>query len=764
MRNLIIVESPTKARTLSKFLGNDYQIQATMGHVRDLPAKRLGIEIRGKDSKKQRSEDEKTQISQEKEIYGSQSYEFIPDYQVIPGRKKTIIELKKLASTSDKIILATDPDREGEAIAFHISELLKSTTSSTGTTGITGKKARGTRDTFVASGTFQRIVFHEITQSAIKEALLHPKTIDMQLVDSQQARRVLDRLVGYKLSPLLWNKLGMRWLSAGRVQSVAVRLIVEREREILAFIPVEYWMIEVELTSVQRLASSVQEDKESASFIARLVEIDAKKAEIGNKDTADKIVNDLKQANYKVDNVETKEVRRFPSPPFTTSSLQQAAVNRFGWSAKRTMRTAQNLYEEGFITYHRTDSTNIAGEATKMVRNYIYNVFGKDFLPVNPKFYKTKSRVAQEAHEAIRPTHIKVLAPSDVRIMSEQKRSTDTVSPLPENLGRDSELLYSLIWKRFVACQMNEAAFDHTSISIKAQRYTDGLTAVSHSIYILKTTGQIMKFAGWLTVYGESRIKNPVRQAQGRQELGNKNNNGEDSQFDREGTNKYLPKLTVGESLQYLNIFPLQKFTEPPPRYNEASLIKTLEEKGIGRPSTYAPIISTIQDRKYVEKIERKFKPTDLGFAVTDFLVRHFPDIFDVSFTARMEEELDEIANGKLKWMGVINDFYNPFNSKLESVFQQADRVKLDLGTSDEKCPRCGSPLAVRLSKYGKFLACSAFPDCKFTKNILEKAGIPCPRCGGDIIVKKTRHGKQFYGCSNYPRCSAAFWKKEEIK
>ncbi|MBI3379432.1 type I DNA topoisomerase [Candidatus Gottesmanbacteria bacterium] len=684
MPSLVIVESPTKAKTLSRYLGTEYRIEATMGHIRDLPEKKLGIEIKPASIRG----DESTRGGQ------TTKYKFIPDYQSIPSRKEKISELKKLADGAE-VILATDPDREGEAIAYHIGQVL-------------GKKSA-----------LKRIVFHEITESAIKHALASPRELDMQLVDAQQARRILDRLVGYKLSPVLWNKLGKRWLSAGRVQSVAVRLIVEREREILAFKAVEYWVIDVQLQKTQ--------NETGENIIARLEKINSKKAEVVNKEQADKIVDDLKQFPYKISNIEVKESRRYPTPPFTTSTLQQAAANRFGWTAKRTMRTAQNLYEEGHISYHRTDSTNLSSEAIKMVRDYIYNVYGKNYLPQAPKFYKTKSKVAQEAHEAIRPTVIQEITNYKLQITNK--------------LGRDPGMLYDLIWKKFVACQMNEAVVEQTNVEILAKSIkSESVGEVSTNVesedsktYLLKSQGERMKFDGWIVLYGEK-------------------------------LEKELPPLVQGEDLNFINILPQQKFTEPPARYTEATIIKALEEKGIGRPSTYAPIISTIQDRKYVEKIERKFKPTDLGFAVNDFLIKYFPDVFDIGFTARMEDELDEIANGKMEWNDVIGDFYAPFKLKIDDVMKVADRVKVDLGTTDEKCPECGSVLVYRLSKFGKFLACSNYPTCKFTKNVIEKAGIPCPRCKGDIVVKKTRRGKQFYGCSNYPQCTFAAWKKEDIK
>ncbi|MCL4339347.1 type I DNA topoisomerase [Patescibacteria group bacterium] len=701
MSELIIVESPTKAHTLSRFLGSNYKIEATMGHVRDLPEKELGIKI----------------ASQKKEGENS-SYDFHPEYQLIMRRRDRVKEIRRLAAKSEKITLATDPDREGEAIAYHIYYLLSKNVK-----------------THIPEDRFCRIVFHEITEGAIKRALSAPQKINMQLVDAQQARRVLDRLVGYKLSPLLWSKIGKRWLSAGRVQSVAVRLIVEREREIEAFKPQEYWVVEVELAKT---------DGSKKSFLARLASIDGKKWEWQSKEQTELAVSGLKNADFKVAKVEEKELRRYPSPPFTTSTLQQTAANRFGWSAKRTMKTAQTLYEEGYITYHRTDSTNLSQDAINMARDFVKNALGKPYLPDTPKFYKTKSKVAQEAHEAIRPTNIKVVGTHDLQRSISWSKDTASygLKSIDVSLGRDADLLYSLVWRRFSACQINEAVFSHTDADIEAvgKISPDGQLVQ----YQLKTSGEKMKFDGWLVLY-------------------NKYQNTEES-TDEEENEKELPPLTDGERLNLSQVLPQQKFTQPPARYNEASLIKLLEEKGIGRPSTYAPIISTIQDRKYVEKIEKRFHPTDLGKTVNDFLVKYFPDIFDIGFTARMEDELDNIANGQMQWQRIISGFYGPFIDKIDKVFKEAEKVKMDLGTTDQKCPKCGNPLVIRLSKYGRFYACSTFPACDYTNNILETVGIKCPRCGSEMIVRKTRRGKQFYGCSSYPKCTFAAWKKEDIK
>lgn len=638
-KTLIIVESPTKARTLSRFLGEEYKIDATYGHLRDLPKRKIGVDT---------------------------EHDFAPSYVVAKDKKAKVDELKKEAKEASKTFLATDPDREGEAIAWHLTKII----------GLKG----GSEQSKI------RIEFHEITESAIKEALAHPREIDMKLVDSQQARRILDRLVGYKLSPLLWNKV-RKGLSAGRVQSVAVRLIVEREREIKDFKAQEYWEIEAEFKE---------------GFKAKLV-----KVEIKNKEEAGRIVNELKDANYEVKNIETKEVRKWPYPPFSTSGMQQAAGNRFGWSAKKTMQMAQGLYEEGLITYMRTDSFNLAPEAIGQARDYIKNKFGDQYVPLEPKYYKTKSRVAQEAHEAIRPTDI--------------YRETEEVEGV---LGRDASRLYDLIRKRMLACQMNEAVYDQKTVDVLAKEY------------LFRATGSKLKFDGWKKIYDE---------------------NGEENEIN-------IPDLTVGQILNLLNLIPSQHFTEPPARYTEASLIKAMEEKGIGRPSTYAPTISTIQDRQYVEKEEKKLIPTELGFAVNDFLMKNFSDIVDYGFTAQMEEELDDVANGARDWKPVVADFYKPFEEKLKGVYETAERVKIEVETTDEKCEKCGANMVVRIGKFGKFLACSTFPKCDYTKNLLKTVGIACPKCGGDVIQRKTRRGKTFYGCSNYPKCDFASWNKPKVE
>jgi len=670
---LIVVESPTKAKTLGNFLGKDYEVVSTMGHIRDLPEKKLGIEI-------------KKQLK-------SGKYEFIPEYVLVPKKKETIDKLKKAAEKAEKIFLATDPDREGEAIAWHAAQIL-------GENGNLKNVAR--------------ITFHEITKSAIEKSLSNPGEINLNLVDAQQARRVLDRLVGYKLSPLLWRKI-RRGLSAGRVQSVAVRLIVDRERKIEKFIPEEYWEIFAEL---RRHLGGLKED--APTFLAKLAKINGRVAKIENESQAKEIVGELEKANFEVYEVEKKEVFQNPVPPFTTSTLQQKAVQRLGFSSKRTMNLAQSLYEKGLITYHRTDSLNLAAEAIKQIRAYIQKDFGQKYLPEKPIFYKTKSKVAQEAHEAIRPTDITKL-PSGLKIDRQ-----------------DEWRLYDLIWKRALTCQMASAVWDQTKVDVQAVGVKN--------LYNLAAEGKVIKFDGWLVVY-------QGKMAEEEKENGN-------------GNEEQLPELKKNDELDLIKIDPQQKFTTPPARFTEATLIKALEEKGIGRPSTYAPIVSTIQIRQYVEKEEGKFKPTSLGEVVNDFLVEYFPTVFDYQFTANMEDELDDIANGQREWLPVINDFYQPFEEKLTSVTQVAERVQVPTEATGEKCPQCHEgQLVIRVGKFGKFLSCSRFPDCDYAAPFVQKLeGVSCPKCGGEIVIKKTRKGKQFYGCSNYPKCDWASWKKPFIE
>ncbi len=639
--NLVIVESPTKARTLAIFLGDDYRIEASYGHIRDLPQKRLGIGIEN---------------------------DFEPEYTQTVKQKERTISLKRLSVDAQKIYLATDPDREGEAIAWHISQVLS------------------------AQKKVLRVTFHEITKTAIEEALKTPGEIDMKLVDAQQARRILDRLVGYKLSPLLWKKI-RRGLSAGRVQSVAVRLVVEREREIEAFKPEEYWDINVVLKNVQ-----------SSVFSVRFI------GEIKNQTDAEEIEKKLLNTEYRVLNIDKKDFKRTPPAPFTTSTLQQAAANRLGWSAKRTMQIAQGLYEEGHITYHRTDSTNIAAEAAVMSKEFIVASYGKEYALEKPRFYKTKSKVAQEAHEAVRPTDV----------------STQP-SVLSAQLNKDQAKLYEMIWKRFVACQMAEARGVTVTITVTGGEYK------------LQAKGETVSFDGWYRISAQDSEKSAQ-----------------------------LPEAKEGEKLDFMDLKSEQKFTEARARYNDASLIKALEEMGIGRPSTYAPTLSTIQDRQYVEKIDKRFKPTSLGVAVNDFLMTNFADIVDYQFTAEMEGKLDDIANGDQKWIPVLSEFWEPFSAKLTLVQDTAERVKIEVETTGEKCPKCSEgDVIIRIGKFGRFLACSRFPDCAYKANYQNKTGQKCEKCTsagsvpvGDVIIRKTRTGRSFYGCSNYPKCDFASWTK----
>ncbi|MDP3955613.1 MAG: type I DNA topoisomerase [bacterium] len=694
MKNLIIVESPTKARTLSRFLGSDFMIEATMGHIRDLPERKIGIKA---------------------------DNDFAPDYVILPKKEETVEKLKTLAKKADKIYLATDPDREGEAIAWHVGEILKGSKSRKSRKG-----EKSTSSTSPTHSTLSRIVFHEITESAIKHALEKPREIDMDLVNAQQARRILDRIVGYKLSPLLWFKI-RRGLSAGRVQTVAVRLIVDREREIEKFVRVEYWEIFCDFK--KRLGSNLPD---APVFQVKLTKKNGETFKISKQDEADEAVAELKDASFEISEIIRKESKRSPLPPFTTSTLQQQAANRIGWSSKRTMQVAQKLYEQGLITYHRTDSTNIAQEAIIAARAFIQKEYGQEFLPTSPRIYKTKSKVAQEAHEAIRPTDFGVRVGSGT-------------------WEKDEERLYDLIWKRFVACQMSEAIFDETKILVLAAGVTN--------YYLLEATGRIIKFAGWMKLYEikENQEDKDAHESSFAEASTSAKASADESEDKDEGR---LPELEKGDELNLIKIDPLQKFTQPPARYNEASLIKIMEEYGIGRPSTYAPTISTIQDRQYVEKTDGRFTPTALGFAVNDFLVEYFSDIFDFTFTAQMEDDLDEIANGKKEWVPVIRAFYEPFNTKLTSVSKVAERVTVEAEVTDENCPECGAPLVIRIGRFGKFLSCSKFPECKFTKPYLKDAGFKCQKCGAPVVLKKTKKGKTFYGCSTWPKCDFATWRK----
>ncbi len=672
---LVIVESPTKSKTISSFLGPQYQVLSSYGHIRDLPKGKLGIDI------------EKN---------------FAPQYVVPTKSKKTITELKKQAQKADKIILSTDEDREGEAIAFHLAFLL----------GLDKNEK------------YERIVFHEITKQAIEKALQNPRKINITLVNAQQARRILDRIVGYKLSPFLWKKVA-RGLSAGRVQSVAVRLVVEREREIESFVPQEYWTITAQLKKMWGGDPPTILPGIPCQLEAILVKKNGEvipKLGIKMKKEAEKIVKDLESAQYKVANVEKKETKKNPLPPFTTSTLQQTAWQRFKWPAKQTMRIAQQLYETGKITYHRTDSLNLSDMSLFAAKKFIVENYGKNYWAGFLRKYKTKSKGAQEAHEAIRPTF-------------------PNKTPDKLNLEGQQAKLYQLIWQRFIACQMNQASFNSTIVEIEAnsKSQTPNSKQIQNSKikiqnqYTFRTTGQVLKFDGFLKVY-------PMKYEEAD-----------------------LPALKENEFLELIKLISSQHFTQPPPRYNEASLIKTLEENGIGRPSTYAPILSNIQEKNYIEKDEQKrFRPTEIGIVVNNMLAEHFPEIVDLKFTAKMEENLDQIAEGKKQWTKVIEDFYNPFEENLQQKYEQVSKKDITEKPTEKLCPKCKSPLLIRIGKYGKFYACSAFPKCRYTESLEENNfKIKCPKCKkGNIVEKRTKKRKIFYGCDQYPKCDFALWDK----
>ena len=689
--NLVIVESPTKARKLTGYLGKDFKVEASVGHVRDLPKKSLGVDVE-KDYK--------------------------PEYEVSEDKEKVVANLRKLAKDADKIYLAMDPDREGEAIAWHLKYLLQHDKS--------GKKTKSAR----SSEDFLRSTFNQITKSAVLSSIQKPGKINIDLVDAQQARRVLDRLVGYKVSPVLWKKI-RRGLSAGRVQSVALRLIVEREKEIQKFKAEEYWEFEVAAAqdAVAQKPESVFKDGKAKKnikqdiLILNLEKKNNKKLKIDNQKDADELVSYLKDAQYLVQSIEKTERRRQSLPPFTTSLLQQAAANRLGFSAKQTMSLAQQLYEEGLITYHRTDSFNLAASAVEMARSYIADNYGQEFLPKEARVFSKKSKNAQEAHEAIRVTDVNT-------------RENDL--PNNDKLTDRHHRLYDLIWRRFVASQMEAAVYDQTTILVEAKKKE------AKNTYLFKTVGSVMKFIGWKKLF----------------------KNAED---------RLLPDLTEGEKLNYLDINPLQKFTQPPARYNDASLVKELEKRGIGRPSTYASIISVIVDRAYVDRQEKRFFATPVGITVSDFLVENFEEIMDYDFTAEMEEDLDRISLGKKDWVKVVDSFYKPLSKKIKTVDKDADRVQVPVEKTGEKCPECAKlveagelkkseagEIVIRTGRFGKFKSCSRYPDCKFTENIIET--LPdqkCPLCGeGEVIVRNTRWGKPFFGCGRYPDCDWASWKK----
>jgi DNA topoisomerase-1 len=718
-KSLIIVESPSKARTLAKYLGKGYTVKASVGHVKDLPTNKLGVDL---------------------------EHDFQPEYVTIRGKATVLAEIKKSAASAGKVYLASDPDREGEAIAYHIAEEL---------------------DT--APDRLYRIMIYEMTEKAIKAALEHPDRVDLKKVNAQQARRILDRIVGYKLSPLLWDKV-RRGLSAGRVQSVAVRLVCEREQEIRIFVSEEYWSITAFLNGAV-----------PPTFEAKLTRFRGEEIAISTQQEADSVLAALEGQPLTVRQVEKKEKKRNPVPPFTTSKLQQEAARKLRFTAKKTMTLAQRLYEGvelgeegpvGLITYMRSDSVRVSPDAQEEARTFIQEAFGGEYLPDRPPVFKNRKGI-QDAHEAIRPTSV-LRTPEQMEGM----------------LERDAFRLYKLIWNRFVASQMRPAILDVTSVDISAGEY------------LFRASGTIVRFAGFMKVYEEGRDES--RQAK----------SAEAEAAAAEEEEHSLPPLEAGQLLRLDRIEPKQHFTQPPPRYTEASLIKELEEQGIGRPSTYATILSTIQDRKYVEKVENKFHPTELGQMVNTLLIDHFPELMDVAFTARMEEELDEIEEGSREWVDAVRDFYGPFSQSLDKAQLEMKNLKKEETATDVPCDKCGGPMVIKWGKLGHFLACSAYPECKNTKEFTRKAdgsiqalereiettgetcpncsspmvvktgrfgrflacsnyptckttqairlGVPCPEpgCGGDLVEKKTKKGKLFYSCNRYPKCTFAVWNR----
>ena len=663
---LVIVESPAKAKTVGRFLGKGYTVRASVGHVRDLLRSELSVDVENN---------------------------FTPKYRV-PNEKRAVVkELKALAKEAEQIYLATDPDREGEAIAWHLLEAAE-----------------------IDPNLSQRVVFHEITEPAIKEAFANPRQINMDLVDAQQARRILDRLVGYSISPLLWEKVRSR-LSAGRVQSVALRLIVEREREIEAFVPVEYWSIGAEVTPKGK----------SQAYLTRLVRIDENEPNLSKKEQVDEYLVEIDGSPFVITKIKKSERKRKPSAPFITSTLQQEASRKLGYTARRTMMIAQQLYEgldfgeggaTGLITYMRTDSTNVAELAQNEARAFIQQQYGADFLPATPPQYKTRAVSAQEAHEAIRPTSV--------------LRSPDKVK---EHLTPEQFKLYQLVWQRFVASQMEAAQYDTLSIDVTA-------TGKMHK-YLFRASGSTLKFPGFLIVYEEAQ--------------------DEDLRPEDNENVKIPAGLEEGQPQNLIRLIPEQHFTQPPPRFTEASLVQMLEENGIGRPSTYAPILSTIQQRGYVLREAKRLSPTETGILVNDLLVDHFPEIVDLHFTAHMEEDLDHVASGEAEWRNVIGNFYEEFGPQVKKAQAEMPVQKAELEKVGRACPKCGHDLVIRWGRYGKFISCSNFPECRYTEALLEKIGVICPKDGGDIVQRKTRKGRIFFGCANYPTCDFTSWKRPVV-
>ena len=653
---LIIVESPAKANTIKKFLGGSTKVVASMGHIRDLPKSKMGIDI---------------------------EHDFEPEYINIRGKGDLIKALKKDAKQAKKIYIATDPDREGEAIAWHLAKILEDE-----------------KDKIV------RVTFNEITKNAVQKAIKEPRDIDVNLVDAQQARRVLDRIVGYKISPVLWKKV-KRGLSAGRVQSVAVKLIVDRENEIEKFIPEEYWNIYANLEDI----------KTKKEFEAHFYGKDGKKLEIHSNDEVQEILDNVKDAKYVVSEVKKGEKKRTPAPPFTTSTMQQEASRKLGFTLKKTMSIAQGLYEGvkipekgtvGLITYMRTDSTRISEEARSVAKTQITKLYGENYY--ENRYYKTK-KDAQDAHEAIRPTYIDI-EPDSIK----------------DSLTNDQYKLYKLVYNRFLASQMAPAVYDTMNVNIKANAYD------------FKANGQVLKFKGFMTLYVESTDK---------------------EEKEEEGM---LPELEENQEVKLKKLNPKQSFTEPPPRYTEASLVKALEEKGIGRPSTYSPTITTILERRYIEKEKKQLYPTELGKVVNKLLTENFSDVINVEFTAKIEDEFDEIAEGHEKWKKMIREFYGPFEAEVEKVEKELEHVEMVDEVSDVKCEKCGRMMVYKYGRYGKFLACPGYPECKNAKPIIETIDVPCPKCGATVQVRKTKRGRKYYICENNPKsCDYISWNKPKV-
>ena len=671
-KSLVIVESPAKARTVGQILGRKYLVTASLGHVRDLPKSKIGVDI---------------------------DQDFAPSYVVMQDKRAIVNQLKKAGDEAKEIYLATDPDREGEAISWHLQ-----------TAADWDQRPQPPK----------RVVFHEITKEAVEEAFRHPRDIDMQLVNAQQARRILDRLVGYQISPLLWRRV-QRGLSAGRVQSVSLRMVVDREKEIQAFVPVESWTLEAQL---QKQAGPKGKDD---PFTGVLLWVKGQKSRIAinKEEEARKYEAELQGATYTVAEIKKRDVRQRPTAPFTTSTLQQEAGRKLRYTAQRTMSVAQQLYEGlqvgeggqvGLITYMRTDSVQVANTAINEVRSYVSKKYGKNYLPEKARFYKTRSKGAQEAHEAIRPTSI-----------------GREPQALKAHLSRDQFNLYKLVWERMVASQMADARSEATTADI------DAACKNSPNVYLFRATGSVLKFPGFRTVYLESRDDGTVED--GRQAL---------------------PELAPKDPLDCLKLDAVQHFTEPPPRFSEATLIKAMEEQGIGRPSTYAPTIGTLLDRHYVSKEQNRLVPTPLGTTVTELLVQYFTDVMDLEFTAKMEEELDDVSRGEREWVPMLGEFYSPFQKALEEAQESMPRTKVEEET-DEVCVECERPMVIKTGRFGRFLACTGFPECKHTRPILKKTGAKCPKpdCGGDIVERRARgRGRSFYGCSRYPQCDFITNKK----